>query len=357
MSPTELDPKKYHIISDKQKMLAIILALIFLLIGGPIISYGYYNFAVNRPSQTIDEKTIEIKRGETISDIANRLYREGVINSEFLFKVYIVTHKLQNEVQAGLYVVPGGTTLKELVATLQHGTNDRTITFLEGWRIEEFAKEASLIFSKIDYDEFVIEARSFEGSLFPDTYTFGIEITEKEMINELNETYKLKTENIITQENLSEVNMTEKEVLTLASIVEREVKTDEDRKIVAGILAKRWQEGALLGADATTQYVAAKIRYGCDLDSDDICPKAEVMEVTWWPNDLTQTELDLESPYNTRKLPGLPPAPICNPSLSSIKAVLEMEHTNYYFYINDSEGTTHFAETLEEHNANIAKYL
>ena len=132
--------------------------------------------------------------------------------------------------------------------------------------------------------------------------------------------------------------LSDEQVIVLASILEREVRTKKDRPLIAGILIKRFQNNWPLQADATVQYIIGN-------------------EKNWWPQNITKAHLKINSPYNTYKHPGLPPAPISNPGLASIEAALRPESSSYWFYISDLDGAIHYANTIEEHNANIATYL
>lgn len=356
--PEELDPKKFHILTPKkQKILALIIFALFFIIG-PILGSFYYKFAINRPSQITKEITLEIKSGESLDEIAGKLYSQGLLNSEILFKIYVIANKLDNKIQAGVYTIPAGTTVVQLTDILQHGTNDLAITFLEGWRVEEFALKANTNLNDVDYENFVALAGPSEGYLFPDTYYLNINISEKELLDVLRNNFEEKTRDVLTDEALQNVGLTKEQAVIFASIVEREVAKEDDRPIVAGILIKRWKNGELIGADATTQYAVAKIKVGCELNSRHICPSDDdAQQVQWWPKNLTIDDLNMDSPYNTRKVSGLPPTPISNPGISALKAVLNPVFTDYNYYLTDSEGITHYARTLEEHTANISNYL
>ncbi|MEJ2347990.1 MAG: endolytic transglycosylase MltG, partial [Patescibacteria group bacterium] len=134
------------------------------------------------------------------------------------------------------------------------------------------------------------------------------------------------------------------QIITLASLLERETITNEERPVVAGILWKRVEAGWPLQVDAAVQYAIA---------TADCQGK---IECEWWPI-LTKEDLAINSSYNTYKYPGLPPAPIASPGLSSIKAAIFPEDSPYWFYLHDADGEIHYAETLEEHNANVSRYL
>lgn len=335
-----VDEKKYHKLDPKKKPLYIATAVFFVTIVLPAVLYLYYNTALNRPAQHDAEKVFVIKKGEGASSISQRLYDEGFINSKVLFYFYIVVNNLQSKLQAGTYTVPAGCNVKKLSELFQQGRSDIKVTFLEGWRVEEVAQEASTKFGNVDYQSFVDMTKGYEGKLFPDTYEFNVDANEETIVDAMRENFTTKTQDVLTDASLVRIGLNKDQVLILASIVEREVVTEGDRKIVAGILIKRFKEGTTLGADATTQYAVA--------------PKGDN---DWWPKNLTVDDLNSQSPYNTRKVAGLPPTPICNPSLSSIKAVVGLQNTEYYYYLTDSQGITHFAKTLDEHNRNIAKYI
>ena len=334
-----VDEKKFHKLDPKKKPLYLAIGIVMVAIVLPALLYLYYTTALNRPAQSEVEKAFVIEKGESASSISQRLYDNGLVNSKVLFNFYLLANSLQAKLQAGTYTIPAGCSVKNLSQLFQQGRSDTKITFLEGWRVEEVAQEASSKFSNVNYQRFVDLAKDYEGSLFPDTYEFSSNANEETIIDAMKANFATRTQDLLTDANLAKVQLTKEQVLILASIVEREVITENDRKIVADILLKRLKEGITLGADATTQYAVA--------------PKGN----TWWPKNLTVDDLNSQSVYNTRKVAGLPPTPICSPGLSSIKAVIELENTPYYYYLTDAQGVSHFAKTLDEHNKSIAKYL
>jgi UPF0755 protein len=361
--PEEMDPKKYHVLTPQKKKKFILAVAIFMLIVLPPFAYKYYRFAIFRPSQSDKEVTIEILKGEGVPEISRALYRAGAINSEFLFNAYVFLNRYDNNLQAGTYKIYAGTNMVDVVDMLQHGKDDISITFLEGWRTEEYTKKLVENFKNIDHEEFFIMAKQYEGYLFPDTYNFSKEVQEEEVFGLLTATFQTKTQDILTDENLRKAGLSKEDAVIFASIIEREIRDEEDKAIVAGILIKRWQEDMKLDADATTQYAASSKRIcsnsGESYESDPACVPSlqDLKEVVWWPRELTMSDIDLDSVYNTRKNVGLPPAPIANPGLDSINAVLNYVPTQYYYYLTDSSGKTHYARTLDEHNRNISLYL
>jgi UPF0755 protein len=356
--PEQLDPNKYFTIAPQNKNKVLIAVVLALLVIVPPLMYFYYTMAIRRPSQTDKEITFEIQKGDSITEISKNLKDTGALNSEFLFSFYVRINRLGKNVQAGMYTVKAGSSVMDLAQLFQHGTNDVKVIFLEGWRIEEFARVASENFDNVNYKKFVTLAKPYEGRLFPDTYYFNKSITENELVEALKNTFDEKTKDILSNENLSKAGLTKDQAIILASIVEREAPNNkEDRNRVADILIKRWKEGMKLEADATTQYAVALTRLCPDVAS--VCTPTgdEMMVLNWWPSEITATDLSSTSPYNTRKVIGLPPAPISSVGLSSLEAVVNYKPTDYYFYLNDSKGVMHFAKTMQEHEKNINTYM
>ena len=351
-----LDPTKYHVLTPGGKKRLIFVGLFFVFIVAPFLLRTYYRVAINRPSQSGKEVSVEIMKGDGVAEIARNLLDRGAINSDFLFNVYVYTGKFGDKIQAGVYKIPAGSNLKQVVEIIQHGTNDLQLTFLEGWRSEEFARVAANNLDNIDFQEFVSLAKDSEGFLFPDTYNINKDIQENELLNIFTSTFAEKTKDILTEDRLTKAGLTKEQVIIFASMLEREIHTEEDRPVVAGIIIKRWREEMKLDVDATTQYVAAWQDI-CGAPERCIPPLEDVENFDWWPTILTQDDLELDSPYNTRKNLGLPPLPISNPGLSAIEAVFNAQENPYYFYLTDQEGVVHYAATLEQHNSNAAKYI
>lgn len=329
-----------------------VIILSFLLV--PILFFGgrfYYQAALNREAQIDAPITITIEPGMGISEIASLLRDESLINSEVLFKIYVKLNNLSARLEAGEYEIPPGLNLKELVGLLQHGTFDVKLTFLEGWRREQMAAylkkgpQADKL-ENISGDEFLGLTENKEGYLFPETYHVPRSTSTKDLVDLMQATFVEKVESKF-KDQASKTGLSFQEVIVLASIVEREVPSDEDRPKVAGILIKRLRNNWPLEADATVQYAMANLGCGAgSLECDN-----------WWPNYLTKDDLQLDNPYNTRKNKGLPPTPICNSSLGSIQAVVSYEQSPYWFYLSDKEGNTYYSKTLDEHQQKVIKYL
>ncbi len=325
----------------KSKFLFPSLLFLAILVGG----FFWWQWATKAvTAETKMEKTFVIKKNESLSSVAKRLQKESLIRSSLAFKLLILKDNLAGKIQAGSFSLKSSFKPQEIAEVLTHGTNDVWLTFPEGWRKEEFARHLANNLANFDQEQFLDLARDHEGELFPDTYLIAKEASASAVFHLLQNNFQKKFNEDLVQD-AKKAGLNPKEVLILASLVEREVKDDQDRPLVAGILIKRWQADWPLQVDATLQYSLANLR----------CSSLE-KDCNWW---VTPTAADrkINSPYNTYLNRGLPPTPICNPGLSSLKAVIYSQKSDYWFYLSDDEGKMHYAKTMEEHNENIRKYL
>jgi len=331
-----------------KKLLLPLLIFAGLLFGGGIC----YRAALSRPSRSTETAEITIPAGMGVAEISALLFENKLIRSEGLFKLYLRLNDLGATLEAGEYSVPPRLSLPETVALLQHGTFDLKATFPEGWRREEMAEYlgelmAGVDDTKITESGFLSASVGMEGYLFPETYFVSREASAEEVVILMRGMFDKKFGDE-WRRKAEERGLSVEEVVILASIVEREVTLAEDRAKVAGILIKRWKNGWPLEADATIQYALATSNYQLSAIDDDF---------TWWPERLTKADLAIDSPYNTRKYRGLPPAPVCNPGLATLTAVVDYEETPYWFYVSDKEGKIHFSKTLDEHNQQVLQYV
>lgn len=275
-----------------------------------------------------------------MGEIAQNLEEEGLVRSSLAFQFVAAKLGITRKIQAGDYRLNPKMSPGEIAQELTHGTLDRWITLIEGWRREQVVGKLAEGLrgeqSQFNQEEFLVLTRELEGSLFPDTYLVPKDADAQKVVELLMANFNKKTKDL----NLDQ------EALILASIIEREAKHVEDRPMVAGVLVNRLKVGMLLQADAAVQYAVAT--QNCQLKTD---------SCVWWPAKLTGEDLQINSSYNTYRYAGLPPAPICSPGLASIKAALDPQETDYWFYLSDREGNMHYAKTLEGHNENIKKYL
>ena len=328
----------------------LITAIILVVIGllGGLYVFNYYQSA---PSDDLTLYPFTITSGETAADIALRLEQDGFIQHELMFRYVVLKEEIV--LQAGEYQISKNLSVTDLASELTLGTFDTEITILEGWRREEIVDYlfAENMLPQISQrDKGILQTRLDlinkikEGYFFPDTYILSKDTSLSELVQIANDNFNAKVDQEILLKFEAQ-GLTLDQAIILASIVEREANTTESRPVVASILLKRYQSDWPLEADATVQYVMA--------DRDCV----NVIECQWWSKDIYEADLQLDSPYNTRKYFGFPPEAICNPSLESIRAVAEATSTDYWFYLTGHDGKMYYSKTLEEHNQNIVNQL
>ncbi|MFA4815383.1 MAG: endolytic transglycosylase MltG [Candidatus Gracilibacteria bacterium] len=296
-------------------------------------------------SGSTEKVVFEIEKGSTAEHIADDLEDADLIVSNKSFVRTVKSEELDGSLRYGRFVLSPGMTLREVITVLTtEGTGELAFTAIEGWTIadmdteltemgligagafEECAKECTF-----DYD-FLGKDESLEGYLFPDTYFIdSATFSSENLINMMLQNFDSKLTDEMTVA-IEASGRTVSEVVNVASMVEREVRTEDDLPIVAGIIWKRYDNDWYLGIDATLLYT-----------QDD--------------NELSAEDLAEDSPYNTRLNIGLPPTPISNPGLASLMATIYPEESDYYYYLTDSKGNVHYAKTNAEHEANKAEYL
>jgi len=318
------------------KRISILFFVLIIVILGGFFFFKEGVLPVDKNSQ--ETKIFVINKGETLNGIARKLVNQDLIRNRVVFYLTVKRLGIEKKIQAGDFRLSPSMTTYEIANNLTHGTLDNWITIIEGLRKEEIAQ---IISSNFDIPETDFLKYAQEGYLFPDTYLIPREATSGSIIEILTNNYHRRFDSDLITE-VKKIGLSEKEVLILASLVEKEGKYYSDKQKVAGILLKRLNDDWFLQLDATVQYALG------------YQPNVK----TWWKKGLTKEDLEIDSPYNTYKNTGLPPGPICNPGLESIKATIFADkNTPYWYYISDMKGNLHFARTLEEHNLNIGKYL
>lgn len=309
-----------------------ILPIIFIIFLLGIIFYG-----VGPISLSNEEKRFVVTLAETDQPaIINRLKNEGLLRSPYAF--YVVKNFIApgKSIEPGAFKLRGDMTLFSLIDTLYYHPYQKWITFPPGLRLEQVAIKLTekLNWSEEKKKEFLDNAS--EGYMFPDTYLFNLDFSPKDiaqrMIAQFNEKFDARL-----QKDLLAEDVRNDTAIKIASLIERESGSLEDKALIAGIIWKRLEIGMPLQIDATIQYALGK-------------------EEKWWPI-VRGSDVKIDSPYNTYKIKGLPPGPIANPSLASIKAAVYPEKTDCLFYLHDHNKQIHCAVTFEEHKENIKKYL
>lgn len=327
-----------------RKIFLFLFCLIFLSL---LSFYLWWSIATRPVSSEKTKRRFVITRGLNTTQIAKKLKNEGIIRSDLAFKFYVQLRGFSKKIKAGEYSLYLSENVFQVVERLVQGPEGVWITLPEGLRMEEvgakLAKELGVENPQAFFSEFLRAANGKEGYLFPDTYLLPREISPSNVVSVLTNNFRTKVAEL--ESDLSKSQLSLPEVIVLASIVERETKTDEERPMVAGILLKRLKAGWPLQTDATIQYVVGTSN----------CQK-DPFDCKWWPV-LSKTDLNVESRFNTYKYKGLPPSPIANPGLSSIKAVIYPQNSDYWFYLHGKDGNVYYASTLEEHQKNIGLYL
>ena len=323
-----------------------ILILLTLGLVAAAAGYGFLVWKLHQPIGTAGKTEFTILPGESVSQIGAKLDQVGLMDAA-IFVLYVRSKNLTSKIQAGRYEIPLVLTPVQVVELFQHGTFDVRLTFLEGWRREQFleyALENLAVDDGVFSPEFLAATENLEGRLFPDTYVVPIDIGAAELVEILRANFDQKYQESITPAEVAS-GLTQGQILIIASLLERETlerETKEEMEMIAGILVKRWQSGWRLDVDATIQYIL-----GRDWN-------AEKGRWEWWKDSITAADKKIDSPYNTYKYTGLPPGPIANPGLDTLLATVNYRESPYWFYLHCQDGQVKYAATLEEHNANKA---
>ncbi len=342
---------------------------ILLLVGAVVLvaflaAVTYYETKVNKgASSESREVTFTVQKGQRTRTIAENLEREKVISSPNIFLIYTLLHQASGQIQAGSYSLDANMAIPEIVDVLTHGKvvpSGRNVTVIEGWTNEQITKylDSRGIIQRNDFEQTLANhfdsirladtglKYSYQGFLFPDTYTIAANATASDLVSKMLNNFQSK----ISDKMLADMQADSRtlgQVIILASIIEKEVGrnkqtlTDDDlrimqqeRELVASVFYNRLEIGMPLESDATVNYVTGKTDRSVSI-----------------------ADTKIKSPYNTYANRGLPPTPISNPGLGSIKAAIYPTNSDYLFFLNSPDGTAYFAKTLAEHNANRAKYL
>ena len=300
----------------------------------------YYTIVLLWPQGNIDELAeIHISKGSTLIDVSVELYDKKVINNKSSFILAVKILGYEKDIPAGKFNIVNASTNYSLINNLINSVNvSKKVTILEGWSINEIAEKLHTSI-KIDKKSFInasqnenllkkwdVNSNSFEGYLFPNTYQFTEDETAIEIINKMVSEYK-KNITKKMRDRMSKMDLTENEVLTLASIIEGEAIYDSERPRISGVYHNRLNKGMRLQADPTIQYIIN--------DS---------------PRRLLNKDLKIKSPYNTYLNHGLPPGPINNPGIESIKAALYPEEIDFLYFVAKGDGYHTFSKTEKEHN-------
>ena len=339
-----------------------------VILVGVIVFFSYQRGISSSIDKNGEDVVFTVSAGESAEDIADSLKEKELINSKFYFEIYVAQKRLGEKLQAGEYMLNPSMSIKEIVSKLARGqslSKEREIKIIEGWTIKDigqyleresmFQSEELLElvgFPLVDYrynkeitapkdysDKFSFlddkpKYLSLEGYLFPDTYRVFKDASLDAIVMKMLDNFDQKL-NAEMRKDIKQQGKTIYEIVTMASLIEKEVQSKEDMKVVSGIFWDRIDDGQALESCATLAYILGhnKPQY-------------------------TTEDTKIDSPYNTYQKKGLPPGPICNPGLQAIKAAIYPTFTDYNYFLTDPETKrTVFSITYQDHLNNKSKYL
>lgn len=330
----------------KKTILILFLLILIAGVGGFFLAPGYLDSTYNTESVEL-----VVDKGDSLYSVAEKLYEENVIKSRLWFRYK--GEEMAGRIKPGKYSIEEGSKLEDVFETIQQGEKEVpvVVTFPEGYILYQFAEKIQEVgFGTIE--EFIEETENYygqnytevydnkqlyfslEGYVFPETYHFSKKQTMAQIVEQLvNTTDEIWDEQMVLKRE--ELGMTRHEIMTLASLVEREAYNDEEREIISGVIYNRIKIGMPLQIDATVIYGIGK-------------GKEHMTRVLY-------ADLEKENPFNTYRNQGIPPGPIASPGKNSINAALNPQTHNYYYYVMGENGHV-FAETYDEHLKNVEKY-
>ena len=295
----------------------LIAAIVFFVLAG---FSGY--FFLSAPKDFPSGAAIVIEKGTGLAEISNKLKKEEFIRSKYAFALYARAFNKSKKIKYGKYLFNEPVSVFALAGRLtkgEFGFKPIKVTVTEGMTVKDIS-ELFGGFENFDKEEFFGKTEKLEGYLFPDTYLFLPFAETEQIIGTMTDNFKKKAGDV------------GKDIVIMASLIEKEVPDSSDRKIVSGILWKRLKLGMALQVDAVFPYITGKQK-------------------------VLLEDLKIDSLYNTYLHKGLPPGPISNPGLDAIEAARNPKETSYLYYLSGQDGKTHFAKTYEEHLRNKEKYL
>lgn len=339
----------FFIKKKRKKGSWLVIAFVFF-----VLLLVVYQYLINKPNASQGQQTlVAIEPGKGLNEISQELKNQGLISSSWLFQFYVWREGINNRLKSGQYYLSPTLTIKEIAAALFVGPNskqEKTLTFIEGWNNIQVAQYLesqgfgsapdfiNLVQRKQDWwDQYSVlvsrpKDRDLEGYLFPDTYRVYSDATPSEIVEKMLDNLEAKL-TVDLRNEIGRQGKTIHQILTLASILEKEVSADSDRRMVADIFYKRLESKIPLQTDSTVNYVTGK---------SDSRASAE--------------DLKVDSAYNTYKYKGLPPGPICNPGLAAIMAAIYPSKNSYWYFLTTPDGKVIYSKNFEEHKAAKAKY-
>lgn len=321
-----------------------ILGIFLTIIGFGAASMAGFAWYMTEPvnPQSTQTEDFTVGSGQSVRTIAQNLYDQNLIRSPLAFRVMTRIYGFAPKIQAGTFTLSPDMNVHDIAQALTQEASVIRVTVKEGWRageIGDYLTETLPNFSNSD-PEFQTECLAYEGFLFPETYFVSPQFTTKQMCTLMREQYGDVFTFDLRNQVAQNTGLSDEEAVILASIIEREARDPEQMRHVASILLNRLEIGMALQVDATLQYAKG-------YDSN---------RKTWWPP-ATPADKQIDSPYNTYLNPGLPPGPISNPGKNALHAVANPIESNDLFYLHADDGNMYYAETYEQHQQNINRYL
>jgi len=307
-----------------------------VLVGVLLFSSAWVWFGVYQPPTFFPIKTIvTIPEGATLTHVAEILKEEQVIRNALMFRLFVSAMKGDPQIKAGDYYFTKRLTLTEVAGRFTQGDfglEPIRVTIPEGATTYQMADILADKFERFDTNEFLLLSEDKEGYLFPDTYFFAPNVTTSQILTTMERTFYERIRTL--EDKIASFGRPVHEVITMASLLEKEARDYEERRIIAGVLWERLSINMPLQVDAVFGFIEK---------TDTFSPK--------------YSHLEIDSAYNTYKNMGLPPGPIGSPSLEAIEAAVTPVETDALFYLHGKDGALHVAHTYDQHLVNRRRYL
>jgi UPF0755 protein len=325
----------------------LILISSLILVTGIVFIVLLYNYGNTPTSYSHEEQVVEIKPGMTLRQVSHYLTDKKLLDEPSAFVLYTYFQGKQNRIQAGEYRFSPSMPPWKILESLTNGTAILyTVTIPEGYRITEIAE---LLEKKglVNKEEFIAETRdkelldalqvpsggSLEGYLYPETYKFSKAAGAKRIVKTLVDTFKLRVQKPELMQQAKAGKLTFHEIVTLASLIEKETGLGTERKLISSVFHNRLVKKMRLQTDPTVIYAMVN-----------------------FDGNIRKKDLSIDSPYNTYKHFGLPPGPIASPGLDSIRAALAPDHSDFLYFVSRKDGSHQFSTNYEDHTRAIQKY-
>lgn len=323
----------YVFVYEHLRKRPVVFSLLYIVAPLYIVAASLFLW-VGVPNDFPNHHIVTIEKGTSVAEVATLFKEEGIVRSattlEFLLRAFS-----DNGAIAGDYFFDKRMSVFSVarrIAIGAYGLTPIRVQIFEGETRFDIARKLAGLADNFDTEDFLVRTEALEGFLFPDTYFFLPNVKPKEVVQTLQDTFNKRITEI--QDEIDAFGKPLNEVVVMASLLEREARQLETKRIIADILWRRIEIDMLLQVDAVFPYILGKNTY-----------------------EVTLEDLAVDSPYNTYKYKGLPPGAIANPGLNSILAAVTPEPNNYFFYLTGRDGNMYYAVDFDGHKINRAKYL